>query len=309
MTAESEPAPSGPFLRDDGPDGGTPTGGLFRITEAAEHVGVSPSALRLWERQGLVGPRRGRGRHRLYSPADLARLRAIRRLRQVEGLNAAAIRRVLPAESPPTPGIDPRARLGRSPSAASRPGGGGPDGGPDPGLASRLRRLRGARGLSLREAGAASGLSPSFISSLERGLTGASLDALRRLTRAYATTLGELLRDPGLAGGRLVHPADRTVLEAGNGVRIEDLSRAPTQLESQLFVLAPGASSDGYYSHPGEELMYLIEGALTVWLDESERYELGPGDALTFPSTVSHRFEAPGPAETRLLWINTPPTF
>ena len=47
------------------------------IGQAAERVGVSPSALRLWERQGLVRPTRSRGRYRLYSEADLARLQQI----------------------------------------------------------------------------------------------------------------------------------------------------------------------------------------------------------------------------------------
>ncbi|HEX8941331.1 MAG TPA: MerR family transcriptional regulator [Candidatus Limnocylindrales bacterium] len=287
-------------------DGGGVLPGFFRIADAADHVGVSPSALRLWERQGLIAPSRSRGRYRLYSAGDLARLRTIRRLRQVEGLNAPAIRRVLAQDGDGVPaGVDPR-----SVSLAVRPATAPQQRNPTPlGVAGRLRRLRGQRGLSLRSVGERTGLSASFISSVERGLTGASLDALRRLTRAYDTTLGELLRDPGLEGGRLVREGERHVLEAGNGVRIEDLARTPTQLEPQLFVLAPGASSEGYYAHQGEEFMYVLSGSVAVSLDDAEHYELAPGDALTFPSTVAHRFEALGPTETRLLWINTPPTF
>ena len=66
----------------------------YLIGEAARRVGVSASALRLWERQGLVRPLR-RGRYRLYSDADLEHLRHIRLLRQVDRLNAPGIRRVL----------------------------------------------------------------------------------------------------------------------------------------------------------------------------------------------------------------------
>lgn len=296
-------------------DGSVRTGpvvpGFFRITDAAEHIGVSPSALRLWERQGLIAPSRSRGRYRLYTTADLARLRAIRRLRQVEGLNAPAIRRLLPVDGDgPPPGVDPRnASLAALRRAAGPRAAGRPDATSDLAVAGRLRRLRGRRRLSLRVAAERTGLSASFISSVERGLTGVSLDALRRLTRAYGTTLGELFRDPGLEGGRLVRAGQRHILEVGNGVRIEDLSRAPTELEPQLFVLSPGATSEGYYAHPGEEFMYVLTGSISVWLDEREHYELGAGDALTFPSTVAHRFEALDDAETRVLWINTPPTF
>ncbi len=93
-------------------------------------------------------------------------------------------------------------------------------------------------------------------------------------------------------------------------VRIEQLAHDATQLEPQLFVLAPGATSDGAYSHDGEEFLYLLSGALTVWVGDDERYRLAdPGDALTFPSTLPHRWRNDAAQETRLLWINTPPTF
>lgn len=277
------------------------TAPLLSIGEAARLASVSPSALRLWERQGLVSPARTPGRERRYGPSELARLQTIAQLRRVEGLNAAGIRRVL-AER------DARSGQGHRPGAASI-GGAASTPARDAEIAARLRRLRTVRGLTLRAAGELTGLSASFISSLERGVTGASVATLQRLVAAYAGTLGELLRDPGADGRRLVRPGERRVLIAGNGVRIEDLATAPTVLESQLFVLDPGATSDGYYAHPGEELMYVLSGSLGVWLDDTEYYELAVGDALTFPSTIAHRFQALGPAETRLIWINTPPTF
>lgn len=269
---------------------------LFRIAEAARRVGVSASTLRLWERQGLLRPSRGDGRYRLYSGADLERLDRIRQLRRVDGLNAPAIRRLLEGPAEATPGrSEHRGRRAADASSA---------------LPGRLRALRQAQGLSLRQAGERTGLSPSFISSLERSLTGASVGALQRLTAAYGTTLGELTRDPGAEGGRLVRPSERRTLEvSGRRVRIERLSSVVTSLQPDLFVLAPGASSENYYAHQGDEFMYLLVGRLGVWLDEREHYELGPGDALTFPSTLSHRFQALGPTETRVLWINTPPTF
>ncbi|HYM84527.1 MAG TPA: MerR family transcriptional regulator [Candidatus Dormibacteraeota bacterium] len=275
------------------PRPGRPAGALG-IEAAARSVGVSPSALRLWERQGLIAPARTSGGARRYRPEDIARLREVRRWRAVEGLNAAAIRRLLPpprsgGDTPPGDG----AEGGRAASVAE--------------IAARLRALRSRRRLTLRDAAARSGLSVSFISGLERGLTGASIAALRRLTDAYGSTLAELLDEPTV--GRLVRTADRRVLDTGSGVRIEHLASAPVSLEPQLFVLEAGATSDGAYSHPGEEFMYVLDGQIAVWLGESEVYRLAIGDSLTFPSTVSHRFQALGETQTRLLWVNTPPTF
>jgi len=167
------------------------------------------------------------------------------------------------------------------------------------------------RGLSLRAASERSGLSVSFLSSLERGLSGASIASLQRLTAAYGTTLHELFGPAGEPRQRLVRAGERPVLRLGGAtVRIEQLALGATQLEPQLFVLAPGASSDGSYAHDGEEFLYLLSGAMTVWVGDDEIHRLtDPGDALSFPSTLPHRWRNDASGETRLLWINTPPTF
>ncbi len=265
-------------------------GERLRIAEAARLVGTSASTLRRWERQGLLRPVRGLGGQRLYAVEDVAQAREVARLRAGQ-LNAPAIRRMLPVPE----GRPPRPR---------------PDDDPGDAAGARLRSVRLARGMSLRDASRETGLSTSFISSFERGLSGASLAALHRLAAAYGTTVSELLRADHPSAGRLVRADERRVAELGGPeIRIEDLSNAPTTLEAQLFVLAPGASSDGWYAHDGEELMFVLAGSVGVWLAEREYYELAEGDALTFPSTLSHRFCALGDVETRLVWVNTPPTF
>ncbi len=97
-------------------------------------------------------------------------------------------------------------------------------------------------------------------------------------------------------------------MEAGGGVRIEELATLTTRLEPQLFVLAPGASSQGSYAHAGEEFMFVLAGRVAVWLDERVCHELDEGDALTFPSTLPTASSALDQGETRILWVNTPPT-
>jgi DNA-binding transcriptional MerR regulator/quercetin dioxygenase-like cupin family protein len=264
------------------------TPGPCTIGEAARRVGVSPSALRLWERQGLVRPQRSRGRYRLYSEADLEQLRSVRRLRQVDRLNAPGIRRLL-RDSVPSAHVEERRVDGRL-----------------------LRHLRQGKALSLRDAAKAAHLSVSFISSIERGVSGASVATLQRLTAAYGTTLAALFGDPaGPTHDRLMPAGERPVLRlGGDSVRIEQLARGTSQLEPQLFVLAAGATSDGSYAHAGEEFLYLLSGALTVWIGEDETYQLTrEGDALSFPSALPHRWRNDAGGETRLLWINTPPTF
>jgi MerR family transcriptional regulator/heat shock protein HspR len=70
----------------------------YMISVAAELVGMHPQTLRIYESKGLVRPRRTAGNTRLYSEADLDRLRLIQRLTTELGLNLAGVETVLRLE-------------------------------------------------------------------------------------------------------------------------------------------------------------------------------------------------------------------
>jgi MerR family transcriptional regulator, heat shock protein HspR len=70
----------------------------YMISIAAELVGMHPQTLRMYEQKGLVRPKRTAGNTRLYSEADLERLRLIQRLTGELGLNLAGVEAVLGLE-------------------------------------------------------------------------------------------------------------------------------------------------------------------------------------------------------------------
>jgi MerR family transcriptional regulator, heat shock protein HspR len=70
----------------------------YMISVAAELVGMHPQTLRIYEAKGLVRPKRTPGNTRLYSEADLERLRLIQRLTGQLGLNLAGVETVLRLE-------------------------------------------------------------------------------------------------------------------------------------------------------------------------------------------------------------------
>ena len=72
--------------------------GLFGISVAAQLAGLHPQTLRIYEREGLIGPARTAGGTRRYSRSDVDRLREICALTG-DGLNLAGIRRVLALEA------------------------------------------------------------------------------------------------------------------------------------------------------------------------------------------------------------------
>ena len=70
----------------------------YMISVAADLVGMHPQTLRIYEQKGLVRPQRTAGNTRLYSEADLDRLRLIQRLTTELGLNLAGVEQVLRLE-------------------------------------------------------------------------------------------------------------------------------------------------------------------------------------------------------------------
>jgi MerR family transcriptional regulator, heat shock protein HspR len=67
---------------------------VFVISVAAELVGVHPQTLRIYEREGLVHPKRTTSNSRRYSERDIQRLREIQELTR-KGVNLAGVRRVI----------------------------------------------------------------------------------------------------------------------------------------------------------------------------------------------------------------------
>ncbi len=264
------------------------TGDRVSITAAARAAGVSSSTLRLWEQYGLLRPRRSRSGHRLYGPEEMARIRDIRRLRAIQGLNIAAIAATLRAESRPLPSNGNGALV----------------------LGERLQALRLSRGLSLRDVSRRTGLAVSFINSVERGVGGASVASLKKLARCYGQTLTELTAPKEVR--------DRTVIRAGHyrvlpmlgpGITVEQLAEGQRAMDCQRWTLEPGAASQGPYQHEGEEFIHVLSGRLHITLDGRRRFRLKQGDSMYFTSTLLHAWMNPGPETAVLLWINTPPTF
>jgi MerR family transcriptional regulator/heat shock protein HspR len=74
------------------------TRGVFMISVAAELADMHPQTLRMYEVRGLITPKRSPKGTRLYSQADVERLRKIQRLTTEEGLNLAGVETVLELE-------------------------------------------------------------------------------------------------------------------------------------------------------------------------------------------------------------------
>jgi transcriptional regulator with XRE-family HTH domain len=102
----------------------------------------------------------------------------------------------------------------------------------------------------------------------------------------------------------LVRKDERDVIEIEGGVRWESLTPRPLdELEFLELVYEGGAeSSPRLYRHPGTEMVLLLSGRLDIHVG-FERYELGPGDSIHFPSSMPHRYVNPTDETARAVTV------
>ncbi len=181
-------------------------------------------------------------------------------------------------------------------------------------IGKRMRELRKAKGLTLKELAAETALSVGYLSQLERQDADPSITALNVIGKALGVGINWFFPDPEEADNPesdLVVRADkRRSLRFESGLRDELLSPSLSgKLELILTTFNPGASSgDELYSHPGEEAGYVTKGQLELTIDE-QVILLNPGDAFHFESSKPHRYRNPGNIKTVIVWVMTPPHY
>jgi len=175
-------------------------------------------------------------------------------------------------------------------------------------VGQRIRRLRKSRNLSLRELGEIAGLSPSFLSQLERGQTNASIPSLLRVTAALGISTGHLLADESheLRPERHV---DRRPLTSGAYSEYLLSHRPSSYFEVYLGVISPGSCNwpENATHGDSEEFCYVISGTVQLYIADSV-YTLGPGDSMEYYTSMPHHAENRGSETVEVLWVMGPPT-
>ena len=155
----------------------------------------------------------------------------------------------------------------------------------------------------------------SVISKVENGKATPSLTLLHRLVNVLGINIGALFESQEQESAAVMRAGTRPVIAIerdgrGAGVALERLVPYGDGhlLQGNIHIVAPGCGSDGRMEHEGEEVGYVLEGELTLTLD-GQTYALRAGDSFVFRSNRLHGYRNPGKTPTRILWINTPPTF
>lgn len=183
-------------------------------------------------------------------------------------------------------------------------------------IGSKLKHGRLLKGYTLKELADIVGCSESMLSKLENDRLSPSISFLHRLASALDTSIAELYAETDTLSGPAHHfPSDRRarimddVDPTNKGTwfeRIIPIAKSGL-LQANILNIPPGVKSDGLVDHVGEELGYLIEGELIVYVD-GESYAMKAGDLLFFSSSYPHGYENRSNGVVRILWVNTPPS-
>jgi XRE family transcriptional regulator, regulator of sulfur utilization len=177
-------------------------------------------------------------------------------------------------------------------------------------VGARVRALREASGLSLRDLAARSGVSAPMLSQVERGDTSPTLVLAAKIAAGLDLRLSQLLRLDEDGAVTIVHAGERR--HGGNrrrGHRYEVMTSAQPGQRAELsrHTLAAGGSTgaadDPPMHEPGSRETALVEHGSLVLVCDGQRHELREGDCVTFDADVPHHFENPTGGEASFLAV------
>ena len=179
-----------------------------------------------------------------------------------------------------------------------------------PALGVRVKALREAGGLSLRDLAERSGVSAPMLSQVERGETSPTVAVAERIAGGLDLRLSQLLRlDEGGAVTVVRGHERRKGPASARGHRYELLTPPLPGLRAEVsrHTIGPGARTGGAgdppMHEPGSRETAVVERGPVILVCDGERHELREGDCVTFDADLPHRFENPGPGEAALLAV------
>lgn len=176
----------------------------------------------------------------------------------------------------------------------------------------KLRSVREKKGLTLKDVAERAGVSESLVSQIERNKVSPSTDVLLTVADILEIDYEYLFNDYRQKRRVSILKASARESISRNKVTIQqlsindELSKDPA-IESFLLEIEPdGKTGDQEYGHAGREFGIILSGQAQLVYGQ-ERYDLGEGDTISFPSDIPHQFRNNGKEVLQAIWVVTPP--
>lgn len=251
------------------------TNRLLRVSELAQELGVSAQTVRVWERQGRIPPSvRSEGGHRMFSRAALEEASLL-----VTQSKRGAAEQKSAVAYPSNLEVD---------------------------LAStgvRIKSLRNKAGLSQIEASKLIGISRSFLSTVELGQSGISVQVLARMADVFGVTMSAFASSDE-PWNKVIRADKRPRTVLAGGVTWYELASLGHDLEPTILEVPPGQDNGGVVTRVGENFIYVLTGELTFrHISPPDEVLLRPGDAILVEPGTAHTWINNGSAIMTCIWV------
>jgi transcriptional regulator with XRE-family HTH domain len=176
----------------------------------------------------------------------------------------------------------------------------------------RVKRLRELKGLTLEKLADRTGLTKSYLSKIERGVSIPSIATALSLAEAFEVPVGDLFGVKALSNDFLIVRKDQRKpfngrREGGSDYHYEAIAPGMAHGLYEAFIMRPPrdtASTRSNFQHGGQEMIFVLRGKIEISLPH-EKLILNPGDCIIFNARLPHRSRSTGPQQAEALVIVT----
>lgn len=178
-------------------------------------------------------------------------------------------------------------------------------------VGKKLKSIRLKSDLTIQELAEKSNVSSNMISRIERGLTIPSVEILMKLSEVFEKSINYFVEEVKTTNEVVFSSPgnrDKTVYDDEHNMHTESFTsglRDPQFMSFYCTVKKGGTSGRQNMYHPGDELIYILEGRISVSIAD-ETYVLEKGDSLSFKSHLPHRWDNIGDDDAKVIWTLSP---
>jgi len=180
-------------------------------------------------------------------------------------------------------------------------------------IGKKVKELRTKKKMTLKDLAELTHLSTGFLSQLERGLTNIATDSLHTIAGVLDVELSYFFVSQTRNRNAVLRSYEKEVFQVVNSrfIHYHLSNHVPERsLLPRMIELLPINSTEdiSQYAHEGEEFIYVLEGTLTLFINQQQT-ELFPGDSAHYDSSIVHNWANYTNKMVRILVVSSPNPF
>ena len=177
-------------------------------------------------------------------------------------------------------------------------------------ISKKIRSLRKEKNMTLKELSEKTGLSISFLSQVENNTSSLAITSLKKIADALEKDISYFFESPETKSYHVKYEDQEPFTIETSKAEFIKLSGnfSNKNMEAMIVTIPPQKQHGDFFSHPGEEFIYVLDGTLEIVLD-GITYNVKQGDSIHYPSTVEHVWRNPLKNTLRFLVVVTPCIF